>query len=59
MAAIFDLLVIATSERVHINHAVLLDPENVDVVCGISLLSSIAAEIVRYFVCTSGNGAYL
>ena len=54
MAAIFDISVTATSERVHISPAVLLDPENVGVVLVISSLSSIEAEILRYFTSTSG-----
>ena len=45
MAAIFDLLVTRMSESVHIISAVLLDPENVGVACGISLLSCTEAEI--------------
>ena len=36
---------------------VLLDPQNVGVTFGKSLLSCIEAEILRYFACTSGNGA--
>ena len=59
MAAIFDLPVTATSERVHIGSAALLDPENVGVAFGISSLSSIEADILRYIVCTSVNGGHL
>ena len=52
MAAIFDLPVAATSERFHISPVVLLDPENVGVAFGISLLSNIETEILRHFICT-------
>ena len=54
MAAIFDLPVTAMLERVHISRAMLLDPENVGIAFGISSLSSIKAETLRYFICTSG-----
>ena len=37
----------------------LLDPENVGVAFGISSLSGIEAEILRYFICTSGYGGHL
>ena len=59
MAAICDLPVTRMSKSVHTSPAVLLDPENVGVVFGISLLSCLEAEIVRYFICTSGNGGFL
>ena len=45
MAAIFDLLVTRFSKSVHIISAVMLDPENVGVAFGISLLSCVEAEI--------------
>ena len=45
MAAIFDLQVTLTSESIEICVIVLLDPENVGVAAGISLLSHIQAEI--------------
>ena len=45
MAAIFDLSVTRMLESVHTSPAVLLDPENVGVAFGISLLSCIEAEI--------------
>ena len=54
MAAIFDLPVTATLERVHPSPAVLLDPESVSVAFGITLISSIEAAILRYFTSTSG-----
>ena len=57
MVAIFDLVVTRMSESVHTSSVVLLDPGNVGVACRISLLSCIEAEILRYFICTSGNGA--
>ena len=47
------------SESVHTSPAELLDPENVGVALEISLLSSKEAEILRYFICTSGNGGHL
>ena len=45
MAAIFDLPVTPTSESIHNSFTVLLDPENVGVAFGISLLSYTQAEI--------------
>ena len=45
MAAIFDFPVALTSENIHNNPTVLLDPENMGVAAGISLLSYIEAEI--------------
>jgi len=45
MAAIFDLLVTVTLESIRISYSVLLDPENVVVAIGISLLSCLEAEI--------------
>ena len=45
MAIIFDLLVTSTSERIHTSPAMLLDPENVRVAFGISLISCLQAEI--------------
>ena len=59
MAAIFHLPLTSTSESVHSSPTELLDPENVDVAFGISLLSCIEAEILRYFICTCGNGGHL
>ena len=59
MADIFDLLLTPMSDSVHTSFTELLDPENVDVAFGISLLSSIEAEILRYGMCTSGNGGHL
>ena len=59
MAAIFNLPVTATSERVHISPAVLLNPENEGVAFGILSLIGIEAEILRYFICTSSNGGHL
>ena len=46
-------------ESIRTSHAVMLDPENVGVAFEISLLSCIAAEILRYFICTSGSGGHL
>ena len=54
MAAILDLSLTPMSESVQISLAVLLDPENVGLAFGISLLSFIEAEILRCFIYTSG-----
>ena len=54
VAAIFDLLVTATPERVQISPTMLLDPENVGVAFRTSSLSCIEVEILRYFIRTSG-----
>ena len=59
MAAIFDLPLTPMSDSVHTSFTELLDPENVHVAFGISLLSSIEAEILHYSICTSGNGGHL
>ena len=59
MAAIYDLSVTRMSESVHTCPAVLLDPENVGVAFGIASLSSVEAEVLRYFICTSGIGGHL
>ena len=59
MAAIFDLPLTPLSESVHISSTELLDPEVVGVAFGISLLPGIEAEILRYFICTFGNGGHL
>ena len=59
MAAIFDLPLTPMSESVHPYTTDLLDPENVGAAIGILLLSGIEAEILRYFICTSGNGGHL
>ena len=59
MAAIFDLQVTQISESVHTSPVVLLYPEIVGVAFEISSLSSKEAEILRYFIWTSGNGGYL
>ena len=47
------------SESVITSPAVMLDPGNVGVVFGISLLSRIEGEILRCFICTSGNGSHI
>ena len=57
IGGIFDLLVTRMSESVPTSPAALLDPENV--AFGISSLSSIETEILRYFICTSGYGGHL
>ena len=51
MAAIFNLPLTPMSESVHISPVVLLDTENVGVAFGISLLTCIEAEIMRYSIC--------
>ena len=64
MAAIFDLPVTPTSKILYISSSVLLDPENVGVAVGISLLSCIQAEIfvmhmlVRLMAAIFGNPAH-
>ena len=45
MAVIFDLPVTPTSESIYNSSTVLLDPENVGVAAGVSLLSHIQAEV--------------
>ena len=47
------------SESVHTSLIELLDAGNVGVAFGISSLSSIEAEISRYFISTSGFGGHL
>ena len=47
------------SETVHTSPAVLTDLDIVGVAFGISLLSCKEAEMLRYFICTPGNGGYL
>ena len=37
----------------------LLDPVNVSGVFGISFVAGIEAEMLRYFICASGNGGHL
>ena len=59
MAAIFSLPLIPMSESVHTSLVVLLDPDNVGVVFGISLLYCVEVEILRYFINTSSNGGRL
>ena len=53
MVTIFDLTLTPMSESVHNSLTELLDPENVGVAFGMSLLSSIEAEILRCFISTS------
>ena len=57
MAAMFDLPVTPTSDSIHTSLTMLQNPENLGVAVGISLLSSIEAEILRFSICTSGNAA--
>jgi len=45
MAAIFDFPLLLTSESIHIGPIVFLDPENIGVGVGFSLLSCSQAEI--------------
>ena len=57
----FDLPLTSMSETesVHTSSVVLADLENVGVAFGISLLSYIETEIMRYLICTSGDGGHL
>ena len=59
MTAIFDLLVIPTSEIIYISPSVLLNTENVGVAVGISLLSCIQAEIFVIAYVLPVFGGYL
>ena len=59
MEAIFDFSLSVMSESVHISSAELLDTKNVGVAFGMSSLSSIEAEILKFFICTSGYGGHL
>ena len=59
MAAIFDFSLSVMSKSVLISPAVSLDPENVGVAFRTLSQSSMEAEILRYFICTSGNGGHL
>ena len=59
MYAIFDSSQIHTSSSLCSSLVLLPYPENLDIAFGISLLSSIETEIVRYFRCISGNGGLL
>ena len=56
---IFDLPHTPMAESVLTSSAVLADLKNVGVALGISLLSCIEAEILRYVINTSGNGGHL
>ena len=58
-AAIFDLPVTSTSKRIHTSPIVLLDPENVGVGFGISLLSCIQAEIYDIAYVLPVNGGHV
>ena len=58
MAAIFNLLLTPMSEIVHTSSAVLADLENVCAAFGILLITNREAELLRYFICTSGNAAF-
>ena len=53
-----DLPLTPTSEGVHTSAFVLADIENVGDAFGISLLSYIETEILRYFKGASDNGAW-
>ena len=59
MAAIFDLPVTPTKESIYNSSTVLLDPENVGVAAGISLLSHIQAEIYNIAPVLPVNGGHL
>ena len=59
MATIFELPLTPRSESVHTSSALLADLENVRVAFGIPWPSCIEAEILRYFIVTSGNDGHL
>ena len=59
LTAFFDLTRTPMSKSIHTNSAVLADLNNMGIAFGISLLSFIEAEILRYFIVTSGNGDHL
>jgi len=60
MATISDLLVTyyPMLEIVHTSPTELLNPEDVEEVLGILLLSSVKAWILRYIICNSGYGGH-
>ena len=55
MYAIFDYSQIHTSSSLRSSLALLSDPKNMSIAVGISWLSSIEAEILRYCICNSGD----
>jgi len=59
MAAILDLRLPPLAHSIDIGPIVFLDFENVGVAVGIAVLSCIEAEILRYFLSTSGYGGHL
>jgi len=59
LAAILDLRLPPTATSIDISSIVFLDLENVGVAVGIAVLSCIEAEILRYFLSTSGYGGHL
>ena len=59
LAAIFASPVTPTSESIHTSATVLLDPENVGVAVGISLLSFIQAGIQNIAYVLPVNGSHL
>ena len=58
-SAFLALPLTPTSESVHTRFAMLVDLENVGDAFGTSLLSFIEAEILHYFISTSGNDGHL
>ena len=56
---IFDYSQIHTSSSLRNSLVLLPDPINMGIAVGISSLSSIEAEILRYSICTSGIGGHL
>ena len=58
MVAISNSPLTSMLDSVHTSPTELLDPEIVGVVFGISLLSGIEAQILHYFICTSGDGGH-
>ena len=57
MATIFDLIVTPTTESIYTSPIVSVDPENVEVAVGASLLSCIQAEIfvIAYVLPVNGG----
>ena len=58
MAAIFNLPVTPTSQSVYNSSTVFLDPENMEVAVGISLLTFLQAEILDIAYVLPVNGGH-
>ena len=59
MAAIFDSLLVSTSDSCHTSPVVFPDPVNIGIAVGISLLSCIEAEIYTMSYLLPVNGRHL